>query len=158
MVLTISLAAGLLGLWLVLSGHYTALLVTFGVACATLVAWLARRMGIADDEGVPLHLLPGLIAYVPWLVWEIFLSNVAVARVVLSPRLPVSPTLVHYRASQKSDIGRVLFANSITLTPGTVTTGVDGDDFQIHALMWSSVDGVEEGEMDHRVCRVEGSA
>lgn len=156
--LTISLAAGLLGLWLVLSGHYTALLIGFGIVCSALVAWLARRMGIVDREGVALHIVPGLVTYIPWLVWEIFLSNVAVARVVLSPRLPVSPTLVHYRASQESDLGRVIFANSITLTPGTVTAGIDGDDFQIHALLWSSVDGVEEGEMDRRVCRVEGSA
>jgi len=156
--LTVGLATALLGLWLVLSGHYTALLLSFGVASVALVTLISVRMEIVDRESVPFHIVVGLVTYVPWLVWEIFLSNVAVARVILSPRLPVSPTLVHYRASQETDLGRVIFANSITLTPGTVTTGVEGDDFQIHALMWSSVDGVEEGEMDHRVCRVEGSA
>lgn len=155
---TVGLAAVLLSLWLVLSGHYTPLLIAFGVASVALVTAMSVRMEIVDRESVPFHILVGLVSYVPWLVWEIFLSNVAVARVILSPRLPVSPTLVHYRASQETDLGRVIFANSITLTPGTVTTGVEGDDFRIHALMWSSVDGVEEGEMDHRVCRVEGSA
>lgn len=153
---TIALAAALLALWLVLSGHYTALLISFGVICTGLVVWFARRMRLVDPEGVFLHLFPGLVGYWIWMVKEIFVSNVRVARIVLSPSLPIRPALVHYRASQETDLGRVLFANSITLTPGTITTEVAGDDFRIHALEWLFVDGVEEGEMDARVLTLEG--
>ena len=156
--LIIILGAALLGMWLVLSGHYTPLLISFGVASSVLATWMAIRMKIADDEGVPVHLFPGVLGYVPWLIKEIFVSNVQVARIILSPELPVSPTLVHYRASQETDLGRVIFANSITLTPGTVTTGVEGDDLRIHALAWLFVDGVEEGEMDRRVVGLEGGS
>jgi multicomponent Na+:H+ antiporter subunit E len=154
--LIITLGTALLGLWLVLSGHYTALLVALGVVSTILVVWVAIRMEIADTEGIPIHLLPGVVGYWIWLTKEMFMANVQVARIVLSPRLPISPTLVHYRASQKTDLGRVIFGNSITLTPGTVTTGIDGDDLRIHALAWVFVDGVEEGEMDARVVALEG--
>jgi len=153
---TLLLAGALLALWLVLSGHYTALLISFGVACTGLVVWFARRMALVDREGVFIHFFPGLVGYWIWMVKEIFVSNVQVARIVLSPSLPIRPTLVHYRASQETDLGRVLFANSITLTPGTITTEVDGDDFRIHSLEWLFVDGVEEGEMDARVVTLEG--
>jgi len=154
----VSLAGVLLGLWLVLSGHYTTLLISLGVVSVLLVLYAARRMGIVDSEGVvSLRVFVGLVGYVPWLLKEILHSNLVVSRVILSPDLPISPTLVHYEAGQETDLGRVIFANSITLTPGTVTTGIDGDDLQIHALLWSAVDGVEEGEMDQRVSRVEGS-
>lgn len=156
MALIITLGTALLGLWLVLSGHYTALLVVLGVVSTILVVWVAIRMEIADAEGIPIHLLPGIVGYWIWLTKEMFVANVQVARIVLSPRLRISPTLVHFRASQKTDLGRVVYANSITLTPGTITTGVEDDDFRIHALAWIFVDGHEEGEMDARVVALEG--
>lgn len=156
MALIITLGTTLLGLWLVLSGHYTALLVVLGMASTVLVTWVATRMKIADSEGVPIHLFPGVLGYGAWLVKEMFVANVQVARIVLSRSLPISPTVVHFRASQKTDLGRVIYANSITLTPGTITTDVEGDDFRIHALAWTFVDGHEEGEMDARVVALEG--
>lgn len=154
--LTLILGAGLLALWLVLSGHYTALLITFGVLSVCLVVWVATRMKLTDSEGVWVHLFPGLLGYWVWLTKEIFLSNVQVARIVLSPSLPISPGLIHYRASQETDLGLVLFGNSVTLTPGTITTDVTGNDLRIHALEWRFVDGVETGEMDARVRALEG--
>lgn len=154
--LTLVLAVALLVLWLVLSGHYTVLLTTFGVTCVCLVVWFSRRMGLIDREGVFIHLFPGLAGYWAWMIKEIFLSNVQAARIILSPSLPISPALIYYRSSQQTDLGRVLFANSVTLTPGTVTTEVEGEDLRIHALAWVFVDGVEEGVMDARVTRLEG--
>lgn len=154
--LTSVLAVVLLVLWLVLSGHYTVLLTTIGVVCVAFTVWFSVRMGLVDREGVFIHLFPGLVGYWAWMVKEIFVSNVQTARIVLSPSLPVSPSLIHYRASQSTDLGRVLFANSITLTPGTITTEVEGDDLTIHSLEWLFVDGVEEGIMDARVLELEG--
>lgn len=153
---TLVLGVALAALWLVLSGHYTPLLLTLGGVCVCLSVWFARRMELIDREGVFIHLFPGLVGYWAWMVKEIFVSNVQVARIVLSPSLPISPSVVHYRASQGTDLGRVLFANSITLTPGTITTEVNGDDLRIHALEWLFVDGVEEGVMDARVVKLEG--
>ncbi len=154
--LTAALGAGLLGLWLVLSGHYEPLMVGFGVGATVLITWTARRMGIVDREGVPLHQFPGVLLYTAWLVKEMFVANVQVARIVLAPALPISPTLVHFRASQRTALGRVIYANSITLTPGTITTEVKGTDLRIHTIAWSFVDGHEEDEMDYRVAALEG--
>jgi len=157
--LTFLLTTALVLLWLVLSGQWSALLVTFGVLSAALVAWVARRMRITDSEGVPVHLLPGLIIYGAWLVKEIFVANVQVAAIVLSPRLPIHPRIVHFRAHQRTDLGRVLFANSITLTPGTITTGIEGDDLRIHALHPSFLaDHDEDRVMDRKVANLEGGA
>ncbi len=152
------LGAILLSFWLVLSGHYTPLLVSLGVASCALVVYLAHRMDVVDHEGVPLHVGGRFWRYVPWLMKEIWEANVKVARIVLDPELPISPVMVHFRASQQTDLGRFIYANSITLTPGTITTGVDGSDFEVHALTFADVDGREEDEMDRRVTWVEQGA
>ncbi len=89
--------------------------------------------------------------YLAWLIKEIFLANVNVARIILKPNMPISPIMVPFKATQKSDLGRMIYANSITLTPGTITTGTDGKMFRIHALTWHDVDGREEDEMDRRI-------
>lgn len=156
--LTVALGVALLVLWLLLSGHYTTLLVALGVTSVCLVVWFAHRMRLIDREGVFIHLFPGLVGYWIWMMKEMFVSNVQAARIVLSPSLPISPALIYYRTSQQTELGRVLFGNSVTLTPGTVTTDVEGEDLRIHALAWVFVDGVEEGVMDARVSRLEGGS
>ena len=138
--------------WLVLSGHFELPLTGFGVASSVLVVFIAMRMETTDDEGLPFHVGGRFFVYFPWLMKEIFVANVHVAKIILDPKLPISPILVHYRASQKTDLGRAIYANSITLTPGTITTGVKDDELEIHSLTWFDVDGREEDEMDSR-CR-----
>lgn len=149
------LGAILVVFWLLLSGHYTPLLISFGVGSSALVVYLALRMDVVDQEGVPLQLGGRFWLYLPWLMKEIFVANVAVAKIILDPKLPISPIRVLFHGSQKTDIGRFIYANSITLTPGTITTGCDGQDFEIHALTYADVDGREEDEMDRRVTWVE---
>jgi multicomponent Na+:H+ antiporter subunit E len=151
------LGASLVVFWLLLSGHYTPMLISFGVGSSALVVYLAMRMDVVDHEGVPLQLGGRFWLYLPWLMKEIFVSNVAVAKIILHPKLPISPITVVFHGSQKTDIGRFIYANSITLTPGTITTGCDGQDFAIHALTSADVDGRAEDEMDRRVTRVEQS-
>ena len=155
-VLRVWLWAILFALWVVLSWHFTPLLISFGVLTCTLAVWVAVRMGTLDRESVPVHLLRGAATYLPWLVWEILKSNVRVARIILSPRLRVDPSIVHFRASQRTDLGRFIYANSITLTPGTVTTGIVGDDFEVHAIVQAEIDGSEENDMNQRVAALEG--
>lgn len=146
----------LFALWLVLSWHFTALFLFFGVATCSIAVLVAVRMGIVDRESMPVHLVWRGATYVPWLVWEIFKSNVRVARIILSPRIRVDPSIVHFRASQRTDLGRFIYANSITLTPGTVTTGIVGDDFEVHAIVQEEIDGSEENIMNRRVAQLEG--
>ena len=90
------------------------------------------------------------------LLKEIVLSNIAVARVILDPRLPIHPRILRVEASQKTDVGRVTYANSITLTPGTVTLDVRDGKLLVHALTTGSAEGLLTGEMDRRVARLEG--
>ena len=112
-------------------------------------------MGAVDRAGFAILLSVRLVLYVLWLIGEIFRANVRVARIILSPRLPISPIVVPFQAHQKTDLCKVIYANSITLTPGTITTGVDGDIFRIHALTWKDVDGREEDKMDQMICCLE---
>jgi multicomponent Na+:H+ antiporter subunit E len=145
----------LFGFWLLLSGHYTPLLLSFGVGSSVLVVYLSMRMDVVDREGVPLHLGGRLWMYIPWLLKEILVANVVVAKIILSPNMKISPRMVVFHGTQQTDLGRVLYANSITLTPGTITTGVEGQEFQIHALTAADLETNEEDEMDRRCSWVE---
>lgn len=145
----------LYGFWLALSGHYTPLLLSFGVGSCVLVVYLAHRMDVVDQEGVPLRIAARFFRYLPWLMKEVFVANVQVAKVILDPKLPISPKMVVFHGSQQTDLGRAIYANSITLTPGTITTGIEGQDFQIHALTAADLQTDEEQEMDIRCTWVE---
>jgi multicomponent Na+:H+ antiporter subunit E len=140
---------------LALSGHYTPLLLGFGVGSCVLVVYLAHRMDVVDKEGVPFGIAVRFFRYLPWLMKEVFVANVQVAKVILDPKLPISPKMVVFHGSQQTDLGRAIYANSITLTPGTITTGIEGQDFQIHALTAADLETDEEQEMDIRCTWVE---
>jgi multicomponent Na+:H+ antiporter subunit E len=140
-----------------LSGVFEPLLLFFGFVSVLVATALAARMDIVDHEGLPVHLSAGLsLSYIPWLTKEIAKSNWEVARIILDPRLPISPGMRTFTITPKSDLGRVIYANSITLTPGTITTGIMDDVFEIHALTRAAWDGTEAGEMGRRVCALEG--
>ena len=144
--------------WLLLSGIYTPFLVLSGLGASIAVAALAWRMGVADPEGHPVHLTLGAVAYWPWLLKEIARSGWQVTRIILDPRLPISPTLARFAPSQKSTVGLVTHANSITLTPGTITVEADRESFLVHALTRAGAEGLEDSEMDRRVSRFEGGS
>ena len=152
----VSLTVVLFLFWLALSGHYTPFLVGAGVGSAILCALVAARLRIADSEGHPVHLMRGALTYVPWLLWEIAKSAWAVTKIILHPRLPISPTMTKVIASQKTTVGVATYANSITLTPGTITTGVKGNVLTVHALVRDGAADLEGGAMDARVSQYEG--
>jgi multicomponent Na+:H+ antiporter subunit E len=153
-----SLAVVLFLFWLALSGHYTTFLVGAGAACAVLCVFMAARMGVVDAEGHPVHLVRGALTYLPWLWWEIAKSAWAVSKLILNPRLPISPTMTQVAATQKTTVGVATYANSITLTPGTITTGLKGNLLTVHALTRDGALDLEGGGMDARVTRFEGTA
>jgi len=153
-----SLAVVLFFLWLGLSGHYTPFLLGAGVGAAVLCVAVAVRIGVADAEGHPIHLAQAALTYFPWLLWEIAKSAWSVSKLILNPRLPISPTMTKVEAGQRTTVGVVTYANSITLTPGTITTGVKGNVLTVHALTRAGALDLEAGGMDARVTRFEGSA
>jgi multicomponent Na+:H+ antiporter subunit E len=142
--------------WLVLSGYFTPFLMSAGAACAIAVVWFARRMDVIDSEGHPVQLGWRIVAYWAWLSKEIVKSAWDVSRIIVNPRLPISPTLVSFRPSQKTTVGLVIHANSITLTPGTITIEAGAGEFLVHALTRAGAEGTTSGDMDRRVSACEG--
>lgn len=151
----ISLAVMLFVMWVLWSGHDAPQLLLFGALSSVLVVALSRRLGVVDGEGHPIHLLLPLPLYWPWALWAIVKSGLGLARCVLDPSLPISPRVIQIKALQKSDLGRVIFANSITLTPGTLTLELLGDTLTVHALTPQSATELEAGEMNRRVAALE---
>lgn len=156
MLRTVSTFVVLLAFWLLLSGYFTPFLVAAGVGSALAVVALARRMDVVDPEGHPIHVWRIVFSYWPWLMKEIVKSAWDVSRLILHPKLPISPTLVRFRPSQKTAVGLVTHANSITLTPGTITIEASHDEFLVHALTRAGADAVVDSEMDRRVAALEG--
>lgn len=144
--------------WLLMSGHYEPLLIGLGIASCIAVVFISRRMDVVDRESVPVHLTIRSLGYWPWLTWQVILANIDVARRVLSPNLPISPTLVRLKASQKSDLALVIYANSITLTPGTVSVEVEPGEILVHAIAREGAEDLKGGEMDRRVSQMTGEA
>jgi multicomponent Na+:H+ antiporter subunit E len=151
----LSLAVVLYAFWLLLSGYFTAFLMAAGAICSIGVVLLAHRMDVVDHEGHPVHLSLRVFIYWPWLIVEIVKSAWSVARIIIDPRLPISPTLLRARTSQKTAVGVVTYANSITLTPGTISVDVKQHEILVHALTREGADGLLMGEMDRRVTQFE---
>lgn len=149
--LTLVLAA----LWLALSGIYTPPILALGAVSITLAVWLGRRMNVV---GVQHH--PGLFSwrlplYWIWLVWQIFRANVRVARRVLSFPLALTPRVVRVPISLKDEVARVTYANSVTLTPGTVSMFLEENDLVVHALTADDAANMEAGRMAAKVAWLE---
>lgn len=151
-----SLGIVLYAFWLLLSGYFTPFLLAAGAGSALGVVLLSRRMRIVDREGHPLQMIAAVLLYWPWLIKEIAKSAWGVSRIILDPRLPISPVLVRFKPSQKSQVGLATHANSITLTPATITVEAAQNEFLVHALTRSSGAGVIDSEMDRRISKVEG--
>lgn len=157
MSMTLRLALTLAVTWLLFSGLLKAQLILLGLASVVLVTWLSKRMEFDRHRGRPLYFRLGrLVRYLGWLVREIFLSNVAVTRRVLARRMDIKPGLCPVSAMPTTDLGEVLYANSITLTPGTTAINFTPDGrVLVHALHAKSLAELEEGSMVREILRVE---
>lgn len=155
MVHAVTLGLVLFGSWLLMSGIFEPLILILGVFSCALVVVIAMRMDVIDHEAVPVHLTFKVLWYWPWLIWEILKANIDVTKRVLG-FAAISPTMVRIKATQKTDLGLVLFANSITLTPGTISIDVEEDGYiLVHAISREGTEGLEGGEMDRRVTDME---
>lgn len=144
-------------LWLLLSGYFKTQMLILGVLSVILVVGLAYRMRVLEHRGQPIYFrFLGILSYWGWLIWQIVLSNIDVTRRVWSKDLDIKPTLRRVSATPDTEMGRVVYANSITLTPGTTAINfTPDDDILVHALHEDSLHELEEGEMSERVRDVE---
>lgn len=138
-------------LWLVLSGHIEPLLLSLGAVSAVLTVVMALRMEVIDHESHPIDITWRLLTYWLWLGKEVIKSNFVVARHILSLNTGISPTVAHVATGQRTDIGRAIFANSITLTPGTVALNVEEEVIEVHALTHAAAEELHSGTMSRRV-------
>lgn len=157
MKLTIRLTITMAVTWLLLSGLFKTQLLILGLMSVVLVVWLSNRMRVLQHRGQPVYFrFLHIIGYWAWLGQQIFLSNVDVTRRVFRPVMPIKPMLRRITATPDTEIGRVIYANSITLTPGTTAINFTPDgDILVHALHESSLKELEGGEMASRIRDVE---
>ena len=150
---SITLFLLLFGFWLLMSGHYTVLITSLGIVSCLLCVYLTIKGKFLDNETIPIYFFPRLIQYTIWLIKEIFISNITTAKVILSKS--EEPELFSVKATQNTNEGKVTYANSITLTPGTVTTQIKDNVFEVHALTKEFGDDVRGSEMDRMVTWLE---
>lgn len=144
--------------WLLISGHYTLndpKIAIFGALSCLAVVLVVRRMVHASGYKLDRSLGLKTLLYLPWLLKEIVKSNLQVARIILDPRLPISPRIIRVEASQRHEEAQVLYANSITLTPGTISLDLRASTITVHALTEEFAHGLEDGEMARRVAACE---
>lgn len=158
----------LLGVWLLLSGHYDFTHITMGVISCLLVVVLHLRlrkyffyeeeMSEAAEKAkgtAPVRLrFLRVLFYVPWLIWQIVVASLQVAAVVLNPKMPVDPSLLRFKTKLPGISARVILGNSITLTPGTITIQIEDDEFLVHALMDASYTGIVDGSLPGEVAKL----
>jgi len=153
----------LFAFWLLLSGRYQAKYIIIGAISAALVTFftndlfyhvlqLGERPGIQVRQ-VLLQIWRFLL-YLPWLLLQIIMANVQVAYLVLHPRMPIEPALLLFRTRMRKGIARVTLANSITLTPGTITASLEGSNYIIHNLKPPLASSLVEGEMQNKIAHV----
>ncbi len=141
----------LISAWLLWSGQFKPQLLGLGVFSCLLTVYLTHRMGFFDDDVYAFRFGQRLISYWGWLAKEIFRSSIEVARVVIDPRLPISPEIIEIKATANHPVDQAILANSITLTPGTLAIDVHRGVITVHSLTRSSADELLSGEMDRRV-------
>lgn len=147
----LALLVPLAAAWLLWSGIYKPLLLALGAFSCVLTIYIKHRMEYFQTEIFALRFGGRLIGYWLWLSKEVVKSSLDVARIVLSPRLPISPEVVTIKASCKDPVDQAILANSITLTPGTLALDVYNGEIVVHALTAEGADELRRGEMDRRV-------
>ena len=147
----VSLGVLLFALWMGLSGHTEPLMLCLGAASILFILYLAHRMDLVDHESQPIHLTWRLLRFTFYLMGQIILANWDVVRRILAPGRTIGPRMIQVPLSQRTDLGRVIYANAITLTPGTVSVRLGKKAITVHALSKSTADDLMTGDMANRV-------
>lgn len=152
----IQLAIVLFGFWVLILGSFDPAGLVTGLVLSVLVAWFAERVLWTKEDAPYLTLgqVGRFLVYVLYLIKEIIWANIYVAEKVLDPRLPIDPLIIEHLSALKRPVSDVALANSITLTPGTLTVDVDGSVFFIHCLDREFADDIASRKLDHMIARV----
>ena len=145
--------------WLIMSGHYDLMHISFGIFSVILVLLInhsiRRHIYTLGEHSDALKLsLVRLTYYIPWLLWQIVVASLQVAYVVLHPKCPVDPALLRFKTRLGNSSSKVILGNSITLTPGTITLDIQRDEFLVHSLMDISSTGIIDGTMPGEVAKL----
>ena len=143
----------LVAAWLLWSGLYKPVLLMLGTFSCLLSVYIAHRLGFFRVSS-GLHVIPRLPRYWAWLIREIVKSSIDVARIVLDPKLPISPTVVEFEAAPKGPIGQAILGNAITLSPGTVTLDVYDGRLRVHCLTREGADSLLSGDNNRRAAEL----
>ena len=147
----IGLFVVLFGAWILLSGHFSVLLLASGAVCSGLTVALANRMNLLEKRTGITIAFWRLPIFWFWLGVQILLCSITVSRKILSPKIIIDPVIERIPTSQKSDIARVIYANSVTLTPGTLSTDLNRSEIEVHALEAKSIKELQSGGMETKI-------
>jgi multicomponent Na+:H+ antiporter subunit E len=147
LILTLPLAL----FWVLLSGHFTALLLSLGLVSVLIVVWFLRRMDRIDGEVSFMRLSFGLLGYLVWLLGAVVKANLEVTRLIWAPEMPISPNWSRIETEINTPLKKTLYANSITLTPGTLTTTARENHLMVHCLTNENTTDLRKGEMEGRI-------
>lgn len=144
-------------LWCIFSGMFDAFHLALGVISCLIVTIISGDLIFKSEKVTLEHLREGIrfIKYLPWLMYQILLANIHVAYLVLHPKMPIEPFVIHYKSKLKKDMAKVVFANSIILTPGTITMDItENNEFVVHCISQKVADDLNTGEMEERVAKI----
>lgn len=142
--------------WLLLSGFIEPLLLSFGAISVVIVLFILKRMDKVENEPGQIGTSIRLIRYTPWLIGQVFSSAIHVTKLIWGSPDKVSPAIAKINAKDVPASSRVLYANSITLTPGTLSVDLDENEVTVHALHRSSIDELKEGQMEKKITGIWG--
>lgn len=151
----VSLIVVLSLIWIGNSGFFNGLLLSLGAVSVLFVVFMSHRLGIVDEESQPLHISRRIIVYWLWLLKTLVKSNITVIKRIWKGPSSLNPVVARVPTSQKTEIGQAIYANSITLTPGTTTLDIEGDTLIVYALSDNAIRYLMTGDMDRRVSRLE---
>lgn len=141
--------------WLLLSGHLDSLLLCLGIISCLFVAWLSHKLALLDPESHTLRFSLNLPRFLPWFFIEVVKSNLDVSWRILHPKLPIDPNISTVPITQHSDVGKSVYANCITLTPGTYSLDINTDVIEVHSLTKEMANNLQQGDMSKRILALE---
>ena len=153
----------LFAFWMVMSGRTETKFIVYGILTAAIVSWITYPLLLFPNmDGSKRYFvfgasIPKFIGYFFWLMWQLVLANVDVLLATTSQEMAIDPKIVRFYFRADNPMATVVLANSITLTPGTVTVNVTDDGlYEIHALTSGAASGVLDGSMQKKVAELYG--
>ncbi|MGK0240779.1 MAG: multicomponent Na+:H+ antiporter subunit E [Candidatus Pelagisphaera sp.] len=149
----------LCGIWIVFSGQFDAFHLTLGALSAAFITAISSSFLFVDRSkgfGGRLNEIVRLPGFLLWMLYQILLSNIHILKLAFSSgEIPeVQPSLVRIKTNLKTDFGKWMLANSITLTPGTITISIEGDELLIHSISKATTEGVMDDSMERKIARI----